>query len=216
NLDLPVDLALAFDDDEDPPEVFSIFGRSYEADAVFFVVSRAGGMQGSGALSRVKQQLGMTVSEFTRGMEFGIVFVDAGILKFPSGGKPARASDRVKAMALQFIAQVRGGAGSCVERGLRTALEFASRSSARRQAIVYIGEGSGLCGGDQLTYLQNTLGTVRAKNSAGATIHTIGVSRYFLCQRTFMAQLAASNDGTFQSQGTFIATPPGGGGGGGD
>ncbi len=200
NLDLPYDAGLfnGEAEDEDAPEVIQFYGQQYEGDGVFFAIDRSGSMQSSGELDIAKREVSKNISEFSTRVQFGIVFFDNGLLKFPTSGRPAEASPSMKAAGLNWVNSVKGGGGSCCQAGLVAAMQYANFSSSKRKVIIYVGDGGGTCNGaDEGTYLKQTLAIVKAQNFQRAQINAIGVLQIGSIQGDFLTSLAQSNGGTY-------------------
>ncbi len=201
NLDLPLDAMGEPGDEEDPPEVVTFYGQNLEGDGFFYAVDRSGSMQQSGELARAKQEVSRNVSEFSSKTEFAVVFLDSGIQKFPSSGRPAQASPGMKSAALSWVSGIPGGGGSCMMQGVREALKFSNLSSAKRKVVVYVGDGGGTChGAAEAQYLKEMISTITGANFQRVQINCIGVlmgsSRAM--HRNYMKQLAAANGGSYR------------------
>ena len=132
----------------------------------------------------------------------------------PSGGPITKDNTGVEYYATIFAAMespgigwvngVRGGGGSCCQKGLLAALDFARFSSAVRKVVVYVGDGGGTgpCGGagDEQAYLNATLGIVRGRNSTGnIQVNAIGVLMTGRnMQEQFLRTLTSQNSGTYR------------------
>ena len=168
------------------------------ADGIYYVIDRSGSMQDSGELALAKNAMVDHLKTLGGNDEFGIVFFDRGILKFPSGDTPAFATPGTVASAQDWILSVSGGAGSCVMQGLVQALKFANASSADKNVIIYVGDGGGTCAGsNELQYLRQTLAVVAATNTEEVIIHCIGVLSIRQAQESFLTELAEQNGGRF-------------------
>jgi hypothetical protein len=177
---------------------FTFYTQSFAADGVFFVVDRSASMQTSGELPRVKQQILSFIEGALPETRFGIVFFDAGVLMFPASGTAAEATPEMKDSASAFVSSVPGGSGSCVKSGLLAAVDFARSTGARRNLIIYVGDGGGTCqGADEAAYLDQTLEAVTSANGGAARIHTIAVLALSTIGERFLMDLASRNGGTF-------------------
>ncbi len=204
NLDLPYDAGIfnGEAEDEDAPEVIQFYGQQYEGDGVFFAIDRSGSMQSSGELDVAKREVAKNISEFSTRVQFGIVFFDKGLLKFPSSGRPAEAAPAMKAAGLNWVNSVKGGGGSCCQAGLVAAMQYANFSSSKRKVVIYVGDGGGSCNGaDSGTYLKQTLAIVKSQNFQRAQINAIGVLDVSQEGKDFLTALAQSNGGSY----TYIA-----------
>lgn len=201
NLDLPLDAIGEAGEEEDAPEVVNFYGQTLEGDGFFYAVDRSGSMQDSGELARAKQEISRNISEFSDRTEFGVVFLDGGIQKFPSSGRPVEANPGMKSAALSWISGMAGGSGSCMMEGVREALSMANLASAKRKVVVYVGDGGGTChGANEQDYLRKMVGIITSQNYQRVQINCVGVlmgtSR--TVQENFMKQLAASNGGSYR------------------
>ena len=203
NLDLPAESdAARGGDHEDPPEVVAFYDQTLEGDWFFYAVDRSTSMQESGELGRAKQEISQNISEFSPRTQFGVVFFDAGIERYPASGHPVEADSGSKSGALGWIAGVPGGEGSCMASGLREALHFAQRSSARKKVIVYVGDGGGTCiGSNERQFLERMVDEITNANSERAQINCVGVMMGGgrSLQEQFMRDLCGRNGGTYSS-----------------
>lgn len=177
----------------------SFYGLPIDADGVFLVVDASGSMQDSGELSIARRQALELTMRWVPETQFGFVFFDQYLVKFPASGVPAQASDPDALLSSRaFLEGVRGGVGTCGDAALRAALELASQSAAARKVLYYVSDGSGLCPGtDEAFYLDRTLSNVQQANTGGVIIHTIGVLQIPLVNLKFLEDLARQNGGTF-------------------
>ena len=179
---------------------FMLFGEEIAGDGVFFLVDRSGSMQESGQLELAKQAVVETLSGLPAGSQFGIVFFDANVNKFPSTGQPAAVTDESIAAATSWVDSIPGGGGSCIQLGLLSAVQFVNSATASRNVILYIGDGGGTCHGqNEDTYLNNTLNSVTRENAMRAQINTFGVLMQNRAARyaEFLTTLATLNGGTY-------------------
>jgi Mg-chelatase subunit ChlD len=200
NLDLPFDAGLFNEDgeDEDAPEIITFYSQQYEGDGIFYAIDRSGSMQSSGELEIAKREVSRNIMEFSNRVQFGIVFFDRGITKFPAGGRPTEANAAMKAAGLNWIQSIPGGGGSCCQQGLIEALKYANTSSASRKVVVYVGDGGGTCNGaNEQTYLNQTLSVVRSQNFQRAQINAVGVLDVTTVCENFLRSLASGNGGSY-------------------
>ncbi len=203
NLDLPFDAVGENESEEDAPEVVIFYGQQLEGDGFFYTIDRSGSMQDSGELGRAKQEISRNVSELSNRTQFGIVFFDKGIQKFPASGRPVEATPGMKSAALGWVAGMRGGGGSCCQAGFLQALRYANMSKSRRKVVVYVGDGGGTCsasGVNESTYLQRTEQAITQQNYQRATIHCVGVlmTPNRQTNRDFMKRVAAQAGGNYK------------------
>ena len=203
NLDLPFDAGLLNDDteDEDAPEIITFYSQQYEGDGIFYTIDRSGTMQDRGELTIAKREIRRNIIELSGRVQFGIVFFDRGIMKFPGNGRPTEADAAMKSSALSWLQSVQGGGGSCCQQGLVEALKFANASSSARKVVLYVGDGGGTCaasGQGEDAYLQKTLAVVKSQNFQRAQVNAIGVlMQGRQRQEQFLKALAAGNGGTY-------------------
>ncbi len=193
NLDLPFNGALVERDR------IRFYGSEYELDGIFYVIDRSGSMQDSGELEVAKQEVSRNIGELSPEVQFGIVFFDRGITKFPSSGRPADASAAMKAAAINYIQSVPGGGGSCVQQGLVEGLLFANLSTADRKVLLYVGDGGGTCNGaNEQSYLNQTLSLVKSQNFQRTQVNSIGVLDLGNVQENFLQALSHMNYGVYR------------------
>ncbi len=199
NLDLPLDAGPPSDDaDDDVPEVITFYSQNYETDGIFYVIDRSGTMQDTCELDIAKREVSRNIAQFSDRVQFGVVFFDRGLLKFPASGRPADADSYMKSAGFNWVQSVHGGAGSCCREGILAALQYANVSSARRKVIVYVGDGGGTCAGaNEESYLEQTLAIVKTQNFQRTQINAIGLLPIGQIQAEFLSRLTAQNDGTF-------------------
>lgn len=199
NLDLPYDARGEEEEEEDAPEIVTFYGQQLEGDGLFYVVDRSGSMQDSGELAIAKREMVRNISEFSERVQFGMVFFDASVSKFPPSGQPAEANPGMKAAATSFIQAIPGGHGSCCQQGITACLQIANRATAKRKVLVYLGDGGGTCqGANEEQYLRTALGTISAQNYQRVQINTIGVLDVGRIQEDFLRRLASSNGGNYK------------------
>jgi Mg-chelatase subunit ChlD len=204
NLDLPLGVDTStLEDDENPPEVVSFYGQNLEGDGFFYAVDHSGSMNDSGELATAKREIIGNITQFSERTQFGVVFFDLGIKKYPSSGRPVEATAGGKSAALSFINGIGRGGGSCMMQGIRAALEIANLGTARRKVLVYVGDGGGTCsisGAGEDAYLKEMVATVTAANYQRLPINTIGVmmGSTRTTQENYMKQLSAANGGSYR------------------
>lgn len=198
NLDLPFDARGETEEEEDAPEIIIFYGEQYEGDGMFYAIDRSSSMGNRGELAIAKREIVQNISQFSSRVQFGIVFFDANIMKFPSSGQPAEANPAMKASATAFVSSVPNGGGSCCQQGIMAALQMANRASSKRKVLVYLGDGRGHCqGANEDQYLNQTLAAVTAANYQRVQINCIMVLDVTTTGENFLKKLAASNGGTY-------------------
>jgi len=180
------------------PPLSVYFGKEFRADGLFFVIDRSGTMQDNGELARAKRETEQLIEALPLGLEFGVIFSDRGLTRFPANDLPAESTDEMKASALAFIRAVPGGSGSCDLPSLLRALEFARTSRARSPAVFYVTDGGGTCqGGEESLYLDRMREEVTAQNVGLTRIHTFQVDPGRVLQDRHLEELALRNGGTY-------------------
>ncbi len=187
NLDLPFTGGLVERDR------IRFYGSEYEFDGIFYVIDRSHSMMNNGELEIAKREVVRNIHELSPQVEFGIVFFDRGITKFPASGRPAYATAAIKAAAITYVQSIPCGGGSCVQQGLMEGMLFANLSTADRKVLLYVGDGGGHCGGAQSAYLKQTLAVVNSQNFQRAQINAIGVVDVSSIGENFLRSLASSN-----------------------
>ncbi len=200
NLDLPFDAIGEVDDnEEEAPEIFVFYGQQYEGDGIFFSCDKSGSMKQGTKWKQLQKEVVRNVTEFSERVQFGIVFFDAGLYKFPTSGRPADASPSMKAAAISFVMSTSPGSGSCCKAGLLQALTFANQATSKRKVIIHLADGMTTCPGhDRTVYGQQTLAEVTARNTQRVQINAICVSSPGAeADEAWMRRLAAQNNGSY-------------------
>jgi hypothetical protein len=197
NLDLPFDAAGESEEEEDAPEIVTFYGQQLEGDGVFYVVDKSGSMRDQGELAIAQREVIRNVQEFSDRVQFGIVFFDSNVVKFPASGMPAEANPGMKAAAVSFVLSVVGVPGSCCQKGLAEALRMANLATPKRKVIVYVGDGGGHCNMDQVQYHQQTLAAITGQNYQRIPINCIAVLNPEPIQIEFLKKLSGNNGGTY-------------------
>ena len=99
-LDLPYDAYGLTEEEEEAPEVVVFYGQNYEGDGIFYCLDRSSSTC-NGELNIEKRETIRNITEFSDRVEFGIVFYDSGIMKFPRSTNPVKASQGAKAQAVR-------------------------------------------------------------------------------------------------------------------
>jgi len=197
NLDLPYDAGGDGDKgaDEDAPEVVVFYGQSFEGDGIFYCLDRSSSTA-DGELNIEQRETVRNIMDFSSRIKFGVVFYDSGVEKFPASGLPVEATASNKQAAVNWVMQVVPGTGTCVKRGLLEALKFANRSTAKRNVLIYLGDGFTTCPQKEaVAYSQKTLTEVRSRNTKNIQINAICVGTQV--SEDFPKALAAMNAGTY-------------------
>ena len=128
-------------------------------------------------------------------VEFGIAFYDAGLIFYPPTSRAAKADAGQKAAATAWVNSVQSGGGSCFGKGLLKCLEMANGSSAKRNVIIYLGDGCPTCpGANQSTYSSQILSQIAAQNYKRHNFSAIVVGS--VCPE-FPTALANQNNGSY-------------------
>ena len=196
NLDLPYDAFGLSEEEEEAPEVVFFYGQQYEGDGFFFCLDRSSSVA-NGELDIEKREAIRTISQFSKHVQFAIVFYDQGMMKWPGSGRPAEANGSMKSGAISFLSTIQAGSGTCVKKGLLEAINFANRSSAKRNVIIYLGDGGTTCpGNDSGAYSRQTITEVAGANFKKHQINAICVGTQV--NESFCKSLANANGGTFR------------------
>ena len=200
NLDLPFDArGTSQEEEEDAPEVVVFYNQQLEGNGIFYVLDASTSMETQGELAIAKREILKNVSEFSSEEQFGIIFFNADVRKFPAAGTPAQANPAMKAAATAFVESATGAQGSCCQQGMIAALQMANLSTALKKVIVYVGDGGGYCGpgtGGSLFQDQTVL-AVTQQNYQRIQINCIGVLSPPPANEEFMQHLAHANQGTY-------------------
>ena len=190
NLDLPYDaIGSNTDEEEDAPEIIQFYGQTYEGDGIFYCIDRSGSMQSMGELDVAKQEVTRNISEFSDRVQFGIVFFDSNVLKWPPSGQPANANAAKKQAGISWVQTMPGGSGSAINKGLTTALDMVNKSTVKRNTLIYVGDGGGSA--------PSMLGQIKGRNTKRAIINCIGVLDLQPSNRDFLKALAQANNGKY-------------------
>lgn len=199
NLDLPFDALGESEDEEDAPENILFYGQTFEGDGFFFTVDHSWSMNDSGELAVAKREMIRNIQELSDRSQFSVTFFDSNMKEFPQSGRPVEANQGMKAAALGFINSIGRGSGSCCQKGFLSALRFANLATVKRKVVLYVGDGGGTCGGDEATYLRQTLAMVTQQNYQRVQVSTIGVlMQGRASQEQFLRNMAAANGGTYK------------------
>ena len=197
NLDLPYDAFGLSEEEEEAPEVVFFYGQQYEGDGFFFCLDRSSSVA-NGELDIEKREAIRTISQFSKHVQFAIVFYDQGMMKWPGSGRPAEANGSMKSGAISFLSTIQSGSGTCVKEGVLEAINFANRSSAKRNVIIYLGDGGTSCPGAGSGYKNQTISQVAAANFKKHQINVICVGVDGGMDESFCKALANSNGGTYR------------------
>ena len=198
NLDLPFDAIGDSEDEEDAPEIIVFYGQQYEGDGIFFCCDKSSSMLGQ-KFAVLQKEVIKNVSSFSEKVQFGIVFFDAGLWKFPPSGRPAEANPAMKAAASSFVMSTSTGFGTCCKAALAVALSFANQSTSKRRLIIYLSDGRQTCPGqDEAPYGAATLAEVTAKNTSMVHINALCIGPAGGdVDEAWMRKLAAQNNGAY-------------------
>ncbi|MEM7234337.1 MAG: vWA domain-containing protein [Planctomycetota bacterium] len=198
NLDLPVAVeASARTDDDLPPEVVVFYGQTYESEAIFFCLDQSLSM-GPGAWEQLQQELARVVTDFSKEMQFGIVFFHEEATVFPTNKRPAVADTATKQAAIAMVNEARpSDRSTCFLEGLKEALKMANQSEVKYRTVIFMSDGKATCvGQDSVAYIERTFNEVRTLNTRNTTINTVGVG--FEVADFFLKSLAEQNSGTYR------------------
>ncbi|MBI4600386.1 MAG: hypothetical protein HY721_00355 [Planctomycetes bacterium] len=140
-----------------------------------------------------------SIESLDDGKWFGAIFVDKGVIRFPSGENPARADDETRASGVAFVNSVFSGAGSCDLPGLLVALQFAEKTAATSNVIFYVTDGGGTCPGStsEGEYLTEMRRVFTEANRGLAQLHTVAPVLIGETQEQHLRDFAELNGGQF-------------------
>jgi hypothetical protein len=165
----------------------------------FFVLSKDGSMQEGTKFKRLQEEVVRAIQGLDDEDEFGVVFYDASMVKFPIKGTPAQGGAAMKSAAIAFVLSTVPGHGTCPKPALITGLSFARESTAGEKSIVFISDGFTTCpNNDPAVYGQETLAEVASRNVDHVPIHAICVGPPGSVDENFMRRIAADSGGTFR------------------
>ena len=179
---------------------FTFAVRPYAADGVYFVVDRSAYMAGSGELNGIKGEMQRVVADdMSEGTESAFIFFDSGTVRFPATSDPWVVMKSTKPMAIEFISRVPGGDDrTCPVQAFSSAFESMARGHARRNIVFFVHASEGTCtGGDEATYIEESLEAITRMNGGTARIHTFSVHPIGPERREFLKRLAESNGGAY-------------------
>jgi hypothetical protein len=198
NLDLPFDAAGENEEEEEAPEIVVFYGQQYEGDGIFFCCDKSGTMKEGTKFKRLQQEVIKNISQFSEKVQFGIVFFDSGLVKFPASGKPADANAAMKAAGMAMVMSTSPGSGTCTKPALVTCLTFASQSSAKRRLIIYLSDGGQTCANqDPAQYGEQCLAETTQRNTSRVHINAICIGANGQVDEVWMRKLAAENNGAY-------------------
>ncbi len=200
NLDLPLEALGVHKDDEDAPEVIIFCGQNFEGDGIFYCLDRSASTA-DGELNREKQSVVKSINDLSDHVQFGIVFYDRDVRKHPANSRPAEASPSGKSAAIRFVMSQQPGSGSCAGKGVVECIRMANRSTAKRNIIIYVGDGCTACPGhDERQYARQALAEVAEMNFKHHQINSIVSCPHKPCDY-WAKPLADMNGGTYRAMG---------------
>ena len=200
NLDLPFEAAGNKEEEEEAPDIVVFYGQQFEGDGIFYCCDMSGSMKEAGKFNHLKQEVTKNISSFSERVQFGVVFFDANMKKFPNTGRPADANATQKSAALAFVSSTTPGSGTCAKPALSACFTYASQSSAKRKIIIYLSDGFHTCPShDPAQYGKEVLSEASAKNTTHAKINAIciGPSGASNVDEDWMRRLASQNNGQY-------------------
>jgi Mg-chelatase subunit ChlD len=199
NLDLPAEAAGDSGDDESLPEIIVFYGQQYEGDGVFFCCDKSGSMAGA-KWKRLQGEVTRNLRSFSPRVQFGIVLFDSKTVAFPSSGRPAEASEAMKAQAIEMVMATGTGQLTCAKPALAMALNYANSSTSKRKIIIYLSDGWNTCACmESGKYSTEILSEVAQRNTQHVRINAlcIGPAGKYAVNEDFMRALASQNSGTY-------------------
>jgi hypothetical protein len=196
NLDLPFDAVGNSDDEEEAPEIIVFYGQQVEGDCFVFCCDKSSSMEGA-QWKRLQQEVVKIINGFSDRVQFGIVFFDANMVKFPPSGRPADANQAMKGAGVAMVMSTVTGHGTCSKAALVQSLQYTNQSTGKRKSIVYLSDGHNTCNGmDEIEYTKSLMAEVTARNTQRAHINTFCIGSDWV-DENFMRNLAAANQGTY-------------------
>jgi VWA domain-containing protein/dockerin type I repeat protein len=164
---------------------------------VVYVVDRSGSMSEAANFGKLQRVVVQEIVRLSPSDQFAIIFFDVNVTWFPSSKVLVDATEQVRGEGLAFVLSAQTGHGTCPRPALLSALDLAEKSTARFKEIVFITDGDTLCPGitDGVTYQNETLAEVTARNTAGVAIDVIGVGSSV--NDGWLRELAAQNGGSY-------------------
>src|SRR6185503_12577643 len=83
------------------------------AKGLFFVLDKSGSMNEGTKFRRLQTEVIRALDALSESDEFGIIFFDSALSKFPASGTPVRASAAMKAAGMAYVLSTAPGHGSC-------------------------------------------------------------------------------------------------------
>jgi hypothetical protein len=150
------------DGDPSPDELGCVnYGSCVEESRIVLVTDRSS-TTCSGLLALYKQAMLEEISDFSRDVEFAVLFYDRGLKQFPPTGTLLPAVAANNPAALSFVSSTQCGSGTCVKRALLEAANLLGD----RGVIRFRGSGCTTCpGANPDAYLQQTLRELEARIS---------------------------------------------------
>jgi hypothetical protein len=198
NLDLPYRVHEPSEEGERAPDVVIFYGSVFEGDGFFYALDRSGSTLDNGELEREKEELVRNIREFSDDVFFAVCFYDAGLIRWPPSPHPVRATAATREAAIAWVLGTPGGGGTCVAKGILASVDFANLSPARRNVVIWLGDGCTTCPGfDPAQYAQRALAEITARNVRRHEIHAIIVGPEIGICAGFPRALSAMNQGTY-------------------
>ncbi len=145
----------------------------------------------------LQRELAKTLNTFSSDVRFAIVYFNSQVWKFPKSGPPLLATSPNKSAAESFVRSMPAAPGSCPMQAIYDTLQFANRSTAKHNVIIYIADGWTDCPGyDPVQCAKEALQNVVKWNSKKIPIHVIVTG--LEVQEEFPKKLAQLNGGTYR------------------
>jgi len=164
--------------------------------AVFLTLQKSGSVNDGKTFAGIRREALDAIAQLSPQDQFGFCFFDAGLSRFPASDDPAYATPDQIANAQAVIQSTFPGYGTCAKPALLRALTYAERSTAKTKIIVHVSNGFNTCPGpaDVVTYGNQILDEVRARNTGRVPIHAVAIG--YDVNAEFMGKLASQNGGT--------------------
>lgn len=166
--------------------------------AVFFVLDRSGSMREGTKFKRLQAEVVNEISALDDRDQFGVIFFEFTMTKFPAGDQPADGTAAMKAAAIAFVMSTTTGSATCPKPALFAALEYAGQATVGGKSIRYISDGFTHCPGRAAAeYGAETLAEFAAANVDGIPVTAIAVGSAEGVNEPFLRALAEQSGGEY-------------------
>jgi len=145
----------------------------------------------------LQRELTKSLNTLSTEVRFAIVYFNSQVRKFPGRGPALPATNSNKGAAENFVRSMPAAPGSCPMQALYDTLQFANRSTAKHNVIIYISDGWTDCPGyDPAQCAKEALENVARWNTKKIPIHVIVTG--LEVQEEFPKSLARMTGGTYR------------------